>query len=76
MVNDANADPDIALVMVPLEVIGMFLEFATASNFTIGPVGVAPTAVLVAATIKLMATKLIFKALNSLPPQSESLQST
>jgi hypothetical protein len=66
MVNEANAEPVIALVMVPLELIGIFLEFAATSSLMIGPFGAAADVIENAA--KITATHVVLNARNCFPP--------
>ena len=68
MVNDANAEPDIALVMVPLELIGIFLEFATASNLTIRPLGAAACAEVIDNAARITDTHVVLNIRNCFLP--------
>lgn len=73
-VNEANAEPDIALVMVPLELIGIFLEFATTSSLTIGPFGAAASAEVIENATKITATHVVLNARNCFPPCFKELR--
>jgi hypothetical protein len=68
MVNEANAEPVIALVMVPLELIGIFLEFAATSSLMIGPFGAAASADVIENAAKITATHVVLNARNCFPP--------
>ena len=65
--NLAKAEPDIALVIVPLALIGIFLVLADTSRFTMELFGIAACAEEIAPATKITATVVVFSIRNCLP---------